>query len=196
VLVVAVELCTLHLHAADDTDTVLSSSLFADGGAAAVVTARPAPAGTPLLDLDAFSSTLVVEGEDDMAWTIGNEGFDMVLSSRIPRLVEAHLPQALKPLVGDGREGRGFAEIDLWAVHPGGRSILDRVQSALALTDDQLGPSRAVLRRYGNMSSATVLFVLRDLLAGATDVPAGVCALAFGPGVSVESALLTRRLAS
>lgn len=196
VLVVAVELCTLHLHAADDTDTVLSSSLFADGGAAAVVTARPAPAGTPLLDLDAFSSTLVVEGEDDMAWTIGNAGFDMVLSSRIPRLVEAHLPQALKPLVGDGREGRGLAEIDLWAVHPGGRSILDRVQSALTLTDEQLGPSREVLRRYGNMSSATVLFVLRELLAGAGDSPDTVCALAFGPGVSVESALLTRRTAA
>ncbi len=196
VLVVAVELCTLHLHAADDTDTILSSSLFADGGAAALVTGRPAPAGTPLLDLEAFSSTLIVEGEDDMAWTIGNAGFDMVLSSRIPRLVEAHLPQALKPLVGDGLEGRGVAEIDLWAVHPGGRSILDRVQSALGLTDDQLGPSRAVLRRYGNMSSATVLFVLRDLLADATRTPTRVGALAFGPGVSVESALLTLRTAA
>lgn len=130
-----------------------------------------------------------------MAWTIGNAGFDMVLSSRIPRLVEAHLPQALKPLVGDGLEGRGVAEIDLWAVHPGGRSILDRVQSALGLTDDQLGPSRAVLRRYGNMSSAMVLFVLRELLARATSTPATVGALAFGPGVSVESARLTRRTA-
>lgn len=195
VLVVSVELCTLHLHSADDTDTVLSSSLFADGGAAAVVTARPAPSGTPLLDLDRFSSTLVVEGEDDMAWTIGDAGFDMVLSSRIPRLVEGALPQALKPLVGDGREGLGTAEVDLWAVHPGGRSILDRVQSALALPDDALAASRSVLRRYGNMSSATVLFVLADLLAGATATPAGVCALAFGPGVTVESALLTRRTA-
>lgn len=195
VLVVAVELCTLHLHTGDDTDTILSSSLFADGGAAAVVTARPAPAGTPLLDLDAFSSTLVVEGEDDMAWTIGDAGFDMVLSSRIPRLVEAHLAQALKPLVGDGREGHGLAEIDLWAVHPGGRSILDRVQSALELTDDQLEPSREVLRRYGNMSSATVLFVLGLLLARARPDPVRVGALAFGPGVSVESALLTLRTA-
>lgn len=196
VLVVTVELCTLHLHTGDDTDTILSSSLFADGGAAAVVTARPAPTGTPLLDLDAFSSTLIVEGTDDMAWTIGDHGFDMVLSSRIPRLVEAHLPQALKPLVGDGREGRGVAEIDLWAVHPGGRSILDRVQSALGLSEDQLGPSREVLRRYGNMSSATVLFVLRELYAAAGPVPQRVGALAFGPGVSVESALLTLRTAS
>ena len=196
VLVVAVELCTLHLHPAEDVDTVLSSSLFADGGAAAVVTARPAPAGTPLLELDRFASALVVEGEHDMAWTIGDQGFDMVLSSQVPRLVEAHLPQALKPLIGDGRDGRGVAEIDLWAVHPGGRSILDRVQSALDLPAERLAASRSVLRRYGNMSSATVLFVLADLLAGATPEPASVCALAFGPGVSVESALLTRRTTS
>lgn len=196
VLVVSVELCTLHLHSANDTDTILSSSLFADGGAAAVVTARPAPAGTPVLDLDRFSSSLMVEGEDDMAWTIGNSGFDMVLSARIPRLVEAHLAQALKPLVGDGRSGRGLGEVDRWAVHPGGRSILDRVQSALALGPEQLDISRSVLRRYGNMSSATVLFVLAELLGTATEAPASVCALAFGPGVSVESALLTLRRAA
>ena len=195
VLVVAVELCTLHLHAADDTDTVLSSSLFADGGAAAVVTARPAPAGTALLDLDRSGSTLVVEGADDMAWTIGDQGFDMVLSARVPRLVEAHLAQALKPLVGDGEHGRGLAEVEHWAVHPGGRSILDRVQSALDLAPDRLDVSREVLRRYGNMSSATVLFVLAEFLARATEQPASVCALAFGPGVSVESALLTLRRA-
>lgn len=195
VLVVSVELCTLHLHSANDTDTILSSSLFADGGAAAVVTARPAPAGTPVLDLDRFSSSLVVEGEDDMAWTIGDAGFDMVLSARIPRLVEAHLAQALKPLVGDGRSGGGLAEVDRWAVHPGGRSVLDRVQSALTLGPEQLDVSRSVLRRYGNMSSATVLFVLAELLGTATGTPASVCALAFGPGVSVESALLTLRRA-
>lgn len=191
VLVVAVELCTLHLHAAEDADSILSCSLFADGGAAAVVTARPAPPGTPVLDLDRFSSALVVEGEGDMAWTIGDAGFDMVLSGRIPRLVERHVRTALEPLLGAG--GDGYPEVAHWAVHPGGRSILDRVQSALGLAQDQLAPSREVLRRYGNMSSATVLFVLRALLAEATATPAGVAALAFGPGVSVESALLTLR---
>jgi predicted naringenin-chalcone synthase len=191
VLVVAVEVCTLHLHAANDADTILSSSLFADGGAAAVVSARPAPVGTPLLDLDEFSSTLVVEGEADMAWTIGDEGFDMVLSGRVPRLVEEHVRSALVPLLGPG--GDGYPAVDHWAVHPGGRSILDRVQSALGLREEQLAPSRAVLRAYGNMSSATVLFVLRLLLAQATAAPARVGALAFGPGVSVEGALLTLR---
>jgi predicted naringenin-chalcone synthase len=191
VLVVAVEVCTLHLHAANDADTILSSSLFADGGAAAVVSARPAPAGTALLDLDDFSSTLVVDGEADMAWTIGDEGFDMVLSGRVPRLVEEHVRSALVPLLGPG--GDGYPAVDHWAVHPGGRSIIDRVQSALGLRGDQLAPSRAVLREYGNMSSATVLFVLRLLLARATATPARVGALAFGPGVSVEGALLTLR---
>lgn len=193
VLVVAVELCSLHLHAGNDADTILSSSLFADGGAAAVVTARPAAVGTPLLDLDHFGCTLVVEGEGDMAWTIGDAGFDMVLSGRIPRLVEEHVRAALVPLLGAAAEG--YPDVQHWAVHPGGRSILDRVQSALGLTAEQLAPSRAVLRQYGNMSSATVLFVLRSLLSRAVARPAAVCALAFGPGLSVEGALLTLRTA-
>ena len=191
VLVVAVELCTLHLRSAEDADTLLSCSLFADGGAAAVVTARPAPAGTPLLDLDTFASALVVEGEHDMAWTIGDEGFEMVLSGQVPRLVGTHVRDALTPLLGPG--GDGYPDVDHWAVHPGGRSILDRVEDALELAPDQLAPSREVLRRYGNMSSATVLFVLRALLQEAPTGAGRVCALAFGPGLSVESALLTRR---
>ena len=191
VLVVAVELCTLHLRTAEDTDTLLSCSLFADGGAAAVVTARPAPAGTPLLDLDRFASALVVEGEHDMAWTIGDQGFEMVLSGQVPRLVGAHVRHALTPLLGPG--GQGYPGVDSWAVHPGGRSILDRVESALELAPEQLAPSREVLRRYGNMSSATVLFVLHSLLQAPPTGAGRVCALAFGPGLSVESALLTRR---
>ncbi len=193
VLVVAVELCTLHLRSAEDADTVLSCSLFADGGAAAVVTGRPAPAGTPLLDLDTFASALVVEGEHDMAWTVGDEGFEMVLSGQVPRLVGAHVREALAPLLGPG--GDGYPAVDHWAVHPGGRSILDRVETALELAPEQLASSREVLRRYGNMSSATVLFVLRTLLRGAPTGSGRVCALAFGPGLSVESALLTRRVA-
>jgi len=99
--------------------------------------------------------------------------------------------------------GSGHAEIDRWAVHPGGRSILDRVQRALELTDEQLSPSRAVLRDDGNMSSATVLFILRRILHGEAedgstatpDRPERVVAMAFGPGLTVESAHLTRRIA-
>jgi predicted naringenin-chalcone synthase len=115
----------------------------------------------------------------------------MVLSGRVPRLVERHVRSALEPLLGPG--GDGYPDVTHWAVHPGGRSILDRVQSALGLSEEQLAPSRAVLRRYGNLSSATVLFVLRTLLQRAGAAPARVGALAFGPGLSVEGALLTLR---
>ena len=79
-----------------------------------------------------------------------------------------------------------------WAVHPGGRSILDKVGSSLALRDDALDPSRTVLRDYGNMSSATVLFVLKELMENAETETALTCAMAFGPGLTVETALLER----
>jgi predicted naringenin-chalcone synthase len=90
--------------------------------------------------------------------------------------------------------GLPYAEIERWAIHPGGRSILDKVQHNLGLRDEQLEPSREVLREYGNMSSATVLFVLQRILHKAsTDEAERVCAMAFGPGLTVETALLTRR---
>ncbi|NHC15836.1 type III polyketide synthase [Motilibacter sp. E257] len=187
VLVVCVELCTLHLHVANDPDTIVSSSVFADGAAAAVVTARPAPAGEPTLTIESLETVLSEQGEQDMAWTIGDQGFDMVLSSYVPRIIEADIRGALDPLLGD----RDAAGIEHWAVHPGGRSILDRVQSALGLDDAQLAPSRGVLRDYGNVSSATVLFVLREILHSRQAGPASVVAVAFGPGLTVETGLLT-----
>ncbi|MVA74766.1 type III polyketide synthase [Auraticoccus sp. F435] len=194
VLVVCVELCTLHVHAGDDVDTVVAASVFGDGAAAAVVTARPPAPGATVLELTGFASTVVTTGEDEMAWTIGDQGFDMVLTGAVPRLVERHVAAALEPLRTrlPGMAGP-WSDVPGWAVHPGGRSVLDRVQHALGLDEHQLAPSRRVLREHGNMSSATVLFVLAELLADA-DQPGPVCAMAFGPGLTVETALLTRRV--
>jgi alkylresorcinol/alkylpyrone synthase len=217
VLVVCAELCTLHLRSSDDPDAIIASSVFADGAAAAVVTARPAPAGETVLDLDVLETVLTPVGEDDMAWSIGDQGFDMVLSSYVPHIVEENIDDALVPLLA--AEGVGVGDVTRWAVHPGGRSILDRVQQRLGLSDPQMAPSREVLRTRGNMSSATVLFILREHLVpdavpvGAHDValvdegtagPAAdvsparerVCAMAFGPGLTVETSLLTRRVAA
>lgn len=193
VLVVCVELCTLHVHTGDDVDTVVASSVFGDGAAAAVVTARPPAPGRTVLALDAFASAVVDDGRDEMAWTIGDLGFDMVLTAAVPKVLEREVARALEPLrEGDpGLAGRPWREVAGWAVHPGGRSVLDRVQQALDLDDAQLAASREVLRRHGNMSSATVLFILAELLAD-PDGPDRVCAVAFGPGLTVESALLTR----
>ena len=190
VLVVCAELCSLHLHVGDDLDTILSSSLFADGAAAVVVTGRAPAPGADAVTLDALGTTLSDDGEADMAWTIGDLGFDMVLSRYVPRILGSSLPGAVPSLLGLVRPD----QVDRWAVHPGGRSVLDQVEAALGLRDEHLAPSRAVLRRYGNMSSPTVLFVLAELLRHppAGGAPERLAALAFGPGLTVESALLTR----
>ena len=187
VLVVCLELCTLHLQLGGDPDRLLASSVFADGAAAALVSAREPQ--RPAFELSALTTTLTPVGEADMAWSVGDEGFDIVLSSYVPEILEANIGAALAPLFA--QLGLSAAEIDRWGVHPGGRAILDKVERGLGLAEDALAPSRRILRDYGNMSSATVLFVLEDILQDA--VPGErVCALAFGPGLTVESGLLTR----
>lgn len=199
VLVVCAELCSLHLEASDDPDTIVASAVFADGAAAAIVSARPAPAGHLVLDLDEMRTTLTPVGEQDMAWTIGDHGFEMVLSRYVPSIISEHIRGALDPLLAQAGTDHEAAHevIPRWAVHPGGRSVLDKVQDALALDPVQMEPSRSILREYGNMSSATILFILQRLLT-APDAPGAgpgerVCAMAFGPGLTVESALLTLR---
>lgn len=194
VLVVSAELCTLHMRAAPDPDTIIAASVFADGCAAALVSARPPAPGKRALQMDHFETTLTPPGvgEAEMAWTIGDQGYEMVLSSYVPSIIESHIEGALSPLLDHEpalAEAR-HAGVEHWAVHPGGRSILDKVQSSLKLSDEQMQPSREILRQYGNMSSATILFILRDLLH---TVPEGerVCAMAFGPGLTVEMGLLS-----
>ncbi|MDN4480589.1 type III polyketide synthase [Demequina muriae] len=200
VLIVCVELCTLHVRSSNDPDTIVASSVFADGAAAAVVSARPAPAGSAVLSIDAQETILTDGGETDMAWTIGDLGFEMVLSRYVPRIIEDQIVGALLPLLGTdpASAATAWSQIDRWAVHPGGRAILDRVQRALDLTEEQMSPSREVLRDYGNMSSATVLFILKKHLdhrgqeAATPSSPERIAAMAFGPGLTVESALFTR----
>lgn len=198
VLVVSVELCTLHLRSTDDPDMIVATSLFADGAAAALVTARSFASDVSALALDRFHTGLIPEGEKDMAWAIGDHGFEMVLSTAVPQLIGDHIHDALRPLYApeeplaeafdNGAIGERIAH---WAIHPGGRSILDRVQEKLLLTDEQLVPARDVLREYGNMSSATVLFVIRRILDGQAQNGERVAAMAFGPGLTAECALMT-----
>ncbi|HEY1105259.1 MAG TPA: type III polyketide synthase [Agromyces sp.] len=198
VLVVSVELCTLHLRSSNDPDTIVASSLFADGAGAAIVTARPAEPGERALVLDRFATRITPTGEGDMAWKIGDHGFEMVLSNAVPALIDEHITGALEPLFAHDpalvealeTDASGQA-IEHWAIHPGGRSILDKVESRLVLGEAQLVPARDTLRDFGNMSSATVLFVLRHILDGQAAAGERVAAMAFGPGLTVESALMT-----
>ncbi|MRG59118.1 type III polyketide synthase [Agromyces sp. CFH 90414] len=201
VLVVSVELCTLHLRTSNDPDTIVATSLFADGAGAGIVTARPLEPGERAFDLDRFSTRITPNGEGDMAWRIGDHGFEMVLSNAVPSIIGEHITGALEPLFeGEPTLAEALANdaagdaIEHWAIHPGGRSILDKVEARLGLGETQLDPARETLREFGNMSSATVLFVLRRIL----DDPAAadgdlVAAMAFGPGLTVETALLTVR---
>ncbi|WP_157006623.1 type III polyketide synthase [Agromyces laixinhei] len=202
VLVVSVELCTLHLRTSNDPDTIVASSLFADGAGSGIVTARPLESGERAFDLDRFATRITPVGEGDMAWKIGDHGFEMVLSNAIPAIIDDHITGALEPLfahddaLAAALAGDGSSDaVEHWAIHPGGRSILDKVESRLGLTEAQLVPARETLRDYGNMSSATVLFVLRNILH--SDAAADgdrVAAMAFGPGLTVESALMTVRV--
>jgi predicted naringenin-chalcone synthase len=199
VLVVSVELCTLHLRSSNDPDTIVASSLFADGAGAGIVTARPLEPGERALALDRFETRITPVGEGDMAWKIGDHGFEMVLSNAVPSIIDDHITGALEPLFAPDDDLAEALATDAagehvahWAIHPGGRSILDKVESRLALAEAQLVPARETLRDFGNMSSVTVLFVLRNILDGAGSADGDrVAAMAFGPGLTVESALLT-----
>jgi predicted naringenin-chalcone synthase len=204
VLVVSVELCTLHVRSSNESDVIIASSLFSDGAGAAIVSARDLGARGPELRLDAFETVITPVGEGDMAWTIGDDGFEMVLSSYVPQIIDEHIAGALEPLFAHepGAHEEPAASIRDWAIHPGGRSILDKVEARMGLAPEQLHSSREVLRDFGNMSSTTILFVLRNVLETAERAaadgtaphpaePQRVCAMAFGPGLTVETALMT-----
>jgi predicted naringenin-chalcone synthase len=182
VLVVNVELCSLHLHESTEVEELLSFLLFGDGASAALVGSQPV--GAELLD---FRSKLLPDSRDLITWDVGNHGFDMHLSGLVPgRIAEALLAETLRTDAHGLLRGLRTTDYALWAVHAGGRSVLDAVERGLALPPAALADARAVLRAVGNVSSATVMFVLRRMLASARPGALGL-AMAFGPGLSAES---------
>jgi predicted naringenin-chalcone synthase len=185
VLVVNVELCTLHFQRSDDMEKLLSMLLFGDGASAAVVSAEPAGVA-----LGEFRSAAIPGSADAITWHIRDQGFDMHLDGQVPALLGTALAaERLRNDSGGLLRGAAPEDYDCWAVHAGGRTILDAVEGALGLAGDALDPSRSVLREHGNMSSATLMFVLRDMLAARAAGAAGRrgMALAFGPGLAAES---------
>ena len=180
VLVVNCELSTLHLQETSDLETVLSFMLFADGASAALVTADPVG-----LAIDDFRSVILPDSAGLITWQIGDQGFDMHLSGKVPGRIATMLRAELE---GDGSgllRGQGTQAYDLWAVHAGGRTVLDAVEIGLSLDPDALRHSRAVLQEYGNMSSATVMFVLARIMAQ-REGERGL-GMAFGPGMVAET---------
>ncbi|QDV24941.1 type III polyketide synthase [Aureliella helgolandensis] len=208
VLMTAVELCSLHYRFQWDLEGIIGNALFADGSASIVVggrcvSDRKSPSTPPVAQpsitegwhIAATGSVLIPNSSETMSWTVGDNGFEMLLTNEVGDRIEATLKEWLVDWLL--KYDLTMDNIDLWGVHPGGPRILAAVQGSLALGDDDLATSRSVLQRYGNMSSPTVLFILREFLdARGTADQAGESAncllLAFGPGLVAEIALLKR----
>ena len=185
VLLCAVELCSLHFAYGWDPEMMVANTLFADG-AAAVVGVPVQNGEAPGWSVQAQGTFLMPMSGDAMSWRIGDHGFRMTLSAEVPALIQTHLGGWLKGWLKD--QGLGVDQVGSWAVHPGGPRILEAVEDALALENGVLDVSRDVLRCHGNMSSATVLFVLKRLRKAGAALPC--VALAFGPGLVVEAMLV------
>ncbi|HEV2577974.1 MAG TPA: type III polyketide synthase [Acidobacteriaceae bacterium] len=179
VLMVNLELCSLHLQESHDLEQVLSFLLFADGCAASILSAEPIG-----LALDSFRAVTIPETRELITWKIRGLGFDMFLSGQVPSAIAKGLESCSEDIVGPFTAD----DITLWGVHPGGRTILDGVERGLGLPPEALTSSRSVLERFGNMSSATVMFVLDDIMRTAQPGERG-CAMSFGPGLTAETML-------
>ena len=182
VLVVNLELCSLHLQETSDLNALLPQTLFADGASATLVTAQPT--GIALLD---FLATIIPDSSGLMTWRIGDNGFNMHLSGEVPQRIRQTLREDMEqPGANRILRGEQVKDYELWAVHPGGRSVLDAVETGLGLTSADLSSSRCILHNYGNMSSATIMFVLQDMLHQRHHEARGL-AMAFGPGMVAET---------
>ena len=197
VLLCCVELCSVHHQYGWAPHRIVSNALFADGAAAVVLTAnqpddrssfsvRRSPFPGSCWRLLASGSVVLPETRADMGWRIRDHGFEMTLSARVPDLIRQHLRGWLSEWL-TSRSLR-LEEIGSWAIHPGGPRILSAAGEALGLRREQWSTSEAVLGEYGNMSSPTILFILDRLSREASASPC--VALAFGPGLTIEAALL------
>jgi predicted naringenin-chalcone synthase len=190
VLILCVELGSLHIQPGDKPVDMVGAAIFGDGAGACVV-GQPAPEQRNIFSIQQMYTELTPEAEASMVWRIGNHGYTLHLSRETPAQLAEIAPRALRHLFHDEPPPEA---LDFWAIHPGGRAILDRMEEIFALAPRHLAPSREVLRHYGNMSSPTILFVLQEhrrrLQQRATDSTIDGVAMAFGPGLVTELAHL------
>ena len=179
VILVNLELCTLHLQETQELEQVLSFLVFGDGCAASLISAEPIG-----FAMDSFRSVLIPETCDLITWRIRGVGFDMLLSGKVPSEIGKALAVSGEEVLGKYKP----EDITLWGVHPGGKSVLDAVERGLGLPAEALAASRQTLECFGNMSSATVMFVLERLMQQAQPGELG-CAMSFGPGLTAETML-------
>lgn len=189
VLVVSVELCTLHFQKDNTLDNWVANSLFSDGAAAVIVENTVNRSGRgPYLALKNFYSEFVTEARNEMGWYVGNTGFEMKLTSKVSKQIKKHITALTGRFLQKAKTS--MSDISAYAVHPGGRAILEAVEEALELPEESNSFAYEVLREYGNMSSATILFVLDKMLKAGNLIDQKILSFAFGPGLTVEGMIL------
>ena len=188
VLIVCTELCSLHFQKENTEDNWLANSLFADGSAAILVEAKSK--GDINFELKNFHCDLVLDAENEMAWSIGDVGFEMRLSTYVPEAIQKGIKSLTENLLS--KISSTIGDVSFFAIHPGGKRILEVIESELKLSKNDLRHSYEVLRKFGNMSSPTVLFVLKEIFDSITEQDADkkILSFAFGPGLTLESMLL------
>lgn len=187
VLVVCTEICSLHFQRDATEDNLLANALFADGSAAVLV--EHATASSLKLELKGFYNDLSTN-DNDMAWSIGDLGFEMRLSSYVPDIIRSGISKLTRSLLAE--IGDEKSDIQHFAIHPGGKRILEVIEEELNIPEEKNSAAYHVLKNYGNMSSATVLFVLKALVEkfNKQNVNENILSFAFGPGLTMESMLL------
>lgn len=185
VLLVCTELCSLHFQADISIETFIANALFADGAAAAIVGCDVQENENSLFEIQKNISHALPNSEDQMAWEIANSGMLMKLSTKVPEIIGQHITGFATSLL----KNIAFSDCT-WAIHPGGKAIVETIEKKCALTKDQTQHSWEILKNYGNMSSATFLFIL-DKISKEKQMQKHVIGLGFGPGLSMEGILLT-----
>lgn len=189
VIIVATELCTVHFQDAYTADNVASSLLFGDGAAAVLLSnSIDAPQALSIKD---FYAHVAQKGKSDMAWQLHSKGFQMRLSGYIPHLIESDIEELVNKATA--HNGRTVNSITHWCIHPGGKRILDVIEQKLKLGDQALTHSRNVLKQYGNMSSPTILFVLKEMMEDTDHPPEILMGMAFGPGLTMETFIAEKK---
>lgn len=188
VIIVCTELCTIHFQQDYTQDNAASSLLFGDGSAAVLVSnTLSSPAA---LTLKSFYSEISYKGKEDMSWQLSNNGFLMKLSAYIPQLIHEDISELVNKALKQCHLKK--EEITHWCLHPGGKKILEVIKQQLSLSIEDLSCSRKVLSEYGNMSSPTILFVLKEIMQGLYENSANIFGVAFGPGLTMETFIASK----
>lgn len=189
VLVVCIELCTLHFQKENTLDNWISNSLFADG-AAAVMVQHSDYASQKIFKIAGFYTQLVSKARNQMAWTIGNHGYKMQLSNQVAKQIKAEIKNVAQTLLN--KLNLTLTDVGQFAIHPGGKRILEVCDEVFMLEAHQNKHAYQILRDYGNMSSVSILFVLNELSSTLKikNKSENVLSFAFGPGLTFESMLL------